>query len=146
MIVYCILLSNFYYKYCSIKSTGLIECTGFLLRVLVLSFSKVLTAKSTVSIKSTGFRILFIIGVCVWEYWCLELSGLLLTARNDIYFTQSCEQRLEIVIKFILVISTLVLYWFSIKSTGLRIFGTSWMLSVLFLLTVLVWKFSKNFY
>ena len=48
------LLCDFYYKYCSIKSTGLINCTGFLLRVLVLGFLKVLTAKSTVSIKSTG--------------------------------------------------------------------------------------------
>ena len=47
-------LSDFYYKYCSIKSTGLVNCTGFLLRVLVLDFSKVLTAKCTVSIKSTG--------------------------------------------------------------------------------------------
>ena len=47
-------LSDFYYKYCSIKSTGLVNCTGFLLRVLVLDFPKVLTAKCTVSIKSTG--------------------------------------------------------------------------------------------
>ena len=30
------------------------NCTGFLLRVLVLGFLKVLTAKRTVSIKSTG--------------------------------------------------------------------------------------------
>ena len=43
-----------YYKYCSIKSTGLINCTGFLLGVLVLDFRKVLTSKRTVSIKSTG--------------------------------------------------------------------------------------------
>ena len=49
------LLSDFYYKYCSIKSTGLVNCTGFLLRVLVLDFPKVPTAKCTVSIKSTGF-------------------------------------------------------------------------------------------
>ena len=47
-------LCDFYYKYCSIKSTGLINCTGFLLRVLVLGSPKVLTAKRTVSIKSTG--------------------------------------------------------------------------------------------
>ena len=47
------LLCDFYHKYCSIKSTGLINCTGFLLRVLVLDFPKVLTAKCTVSIKST---------------------------------------------------------------------------------------------
>ena len=47
-------LSDFYYKYCSIKSTGLVNCTGFLLRVLVLDIPKVLTAKRTVSIKSTG--------------------------------------------------------------------------------------------
>ena len=49
-------LSHFYYKYCSIKSTGLVNCTGFLLRVLVLDFSKVLTAYCTVSIKSTGLK------------------------------------------------------------------------------------------
>ena len=49
------LLSDFYYKYCSIKGTGLIDCTGFLLRVLVFEYPKVLIAKSTVSIKSTGF-------------------------------------------------------------------------------------------
>ena len=47
-------LSDFYYKYCSIKSTGLVNCTGFLLRVLILDFPKLLTAKRTVSIKSTG--------------------------------------------------------------------------------------------
>ena len=51
------LLPDFYYKYCSIKGTGLIDCTGFLLRVLVLEYPRVLIAKSTVSIKSTGFRI-----------------------------------------------------------------------------------------
>ena len=50
----CPILSDFYYKYCSIKSTGLVNCTGFLLRVLVLSRIKALTAKCTVSIKSTG--------------------------------------------------------------------------------------------
>ena len=49
-------LSDFYYKYCSIKGTGLIDCTGFLLRVLVLEYPKVLIAKSTVSIRSTGFQ------------------------------------------------------------------------------------------
>ena len=32
----------------------MIGCTGFLLRVLVLDFPQVLTAKCTVSIKSTG--------------------------------------------------------------------------------------------
>ena len=51
---YSQVLSDFYYKYCSIKSTGLINCTGFLLRVLVLNLMKALTAKRTVSIKSTG--------------------------------------------------------------------------------------------
>ena len=41
--------------HCSIKDTGLIEYTGFLSRVLILSFPKVRKAKGTVSIKSTGF-------------------------------------------------------------------------------------------
>ena len=57
-------LSDFYYKYCSIKSTGLIGCTGFLLRVLFLSVPKVLTAKSTVSIKSTGFEFMEVLILC----------------------------------------------------------------------------------
>ena len=52
----CYLLSHFYYKYCSIKRTGLINCTGFLLSVLVSEFFLVLTAKRTVSIKRTGFE------------------------------------------------------------------------------------------
>ena len=38
----------------SIKSTDLFNCTGFLLRVLVLNFMTALTFKRTVSIKSTG--------------------------------------------------------------------------------------------
>ena len=39
------------------KGTGLTDCTGFLLKVLVLEYPRVLIAKSIVSIKSTGFRI-----------------------------------------------------------------------------------------
>ena len=50
------ILWDFYYKYCSIKSTGWINCTGFLLRVLLSEVWKVLIAKSTVFIKSTGFE------------------------------------------------------------------------------------------
>ena len=65
------LLCDFYHKYCSIKSTGLINCTGFLLRVLVLGFQKVLTAKRTVSIKSTGLINCtgFLLRVLVSEFW-----------------------------------------------------------------------------
>ena len=40
-----------------LSSIGLIDCTGFLLRGLVLECPRVPIAKSTVSIKSTGFRI-----------------------------------------------------------------------------------------
>ena len=59
------LLSDFYYKYCSIKNTGLFNCTGFLLRVLVLDFPKLLTAKRTVSIKSIGLCTGFLLSVLI---------------------------------------------------------------------------------
>ena len=36
-----LILSDFYSKYCSFKSTGLINCNGFLLRLLFSEFCKV---------------------------------------------------------------------------------------------------------
>ena len=123
-------LSDFYYKYCSIKSTGLINCTGFLLRVLVLGSPKVLTAKRTVSIKSTGLINCTGILSCLL-YFSLSKSNLIdiflilskistLTFSKSViwtFFTQINSKRWVISLNYLHF-----MYWFSIKSTGLRNF------------------------